>query len=201
VVAYVLTQLPVLSKAGISGYTFFSPSFSVGNTTYGVYFVELIMPTLSPTTNSSASLAAAFAPILAHIDAAWPSQFQAVPVLADYPDFNSWWQPNNGPKDAGSDAVIGSWLVDEESLKNATAVELAFKKFTPEGTGATAYLVAGGAVANAVPRGGSNALLPAWRKALLHCSKSSSSPFSRLFSFFLCVVSLNQNAAMDRQKS
>lgn len=128
------------------------------------------MPDLSPS-NSSASIAAAVAPLFDHFNTTWPGEFFKFQNGQDWPDFNAWWQGNNGPKDAGSDIIIGSWLVGERHLNNVTQVEEAFKAFTPPNEGATAYLVGGGAVANVVPRGGSDALLPAWRTALLHCSR------------------------------
>jgi hypothetical protein len=90
-----------------------------------------------------------------------------------YKDFYSYYAVNNGPLNAGFDIVLGSRLLDEETLtKNLTAVIEAFKTTTPPGSTTDVYLVGGKGVQNAVPRGGSNAVNPAWRKALAHTGQS-----------------------------
>lgn len=47
----------------------------------------------------------------------------------------------------------------------------AIKQFTPPDTSSAPYLVPGKGVWDAVPRGGSNSVNPAWRKALMHFSE------------------------------
>jgi hypothetical protein len=172
VAANVLSQLPQLNDQGISGYTFVAPGFTSAalnvtipvDTYYGVFNLPLLYPG-----NSSASLASAISAVFATATAAYPFQFAKSVTPTLYKDFYSYYAINNGPLDAGSDIVVGSRLLDEEALtSNHTAVKEAFKAATPSGSSTSAYLVGGKGVRNAVPRGGSNAVNPAWRKALVH---------------------------------
>ena len=181
VTANVLSQFPKLNDQGISGYTFIAPRYTNAalNLTmpvdayYGVFNLPLLYPA-----NSSASLAAAISDVFATATAAYPLQFikSVTPTL--YKDFYSWYIINNGPLDAGFDVVVGSRLLDEEALtSNLTAVKEAFQVATPPGSSSNVYLVGGKGVWNAVPRGSSDAVNPAWRKALVHCGKSYTPPF------------------------
>jgi hypothetical protein len=175
--ANVLAQFPKLNNQGISGYTFIAPGFTSAafNITmpvdayYGVFNLPLIHPG-----NSSASLTSAVSEVFATATAAYPLQFltSAIPTL--YKDFYSFYVVNNGPLDAGFDILVGSRLLDEEALtSNLTAVIEAFKTVTPYGSSSSVYLVGGKGVWDAVPRGGSDAVNPAWRKALVHSGTSS----------------------------
>jgi hypothetical protein len=177
VTANVLAQFPKLNDQGISGYTFINPSFTSAafNITtpvdafYGIFNLPLLH-----SGNSTASLTSAINDVFATATAAYPFQFMKSVTPTLYKDFYSYYAVNNGPLDAGSDLVIGSRLLDEEALtSNHTAVIEAFKAATPPGSSTSAYLVGGNGVWNAVPRGGSNAVNPAWRKALVHSGKAS----------------------------
>lgn len=91
---------------------------------------------------------------------------------------------NNGPLTAGYDVLVGSRLLDADSLtKNQTAVIEAFETATPPGSSSQVHLVAGHGVRDAVPRGGSDAVNPAWRKALVHASMFYKFSFSSAFTF------------------
>ena len=68
--------------------------------------------------------------------------------------------------------MIGSRLLDEEGLtSNLTTIKGAFKAAFPPGAVTDAYLVGGKGVMEATPRGGSNAVNPALRKAFVHTSR------------------------------
>jgi hypothetical protein len=69
--------------------------------------------------------------------------------------------------------MVGSRLLDAEALTaNLTAVKVALQGFIAPGGGqANVDFISGKGVWNAVPRGGSDAVNPAWRKALIHMSK------------------------------
>lgn len=177
-----LSQFPKLNDQGISGYTFIAPKFTSAalNVTipvdayYGVFSLPLLYPG-----NSSASLAAAIGDVFASATAAYPFRFMKSVTPTLYKDFYTWYAINNGPLDAGFDIVVGSRLLDEEALtSNLTAVKEAFKTATPPGSSSQVHLVRGKGVWDVVPRGGSDAVNPAWRKALVHSSKS---PFLSYF--------------------
>lgn len=172
----ILAQFPKLDAQGISSYSFLAPSFisasfnltSAVDAFYGVFILPLLHPS-----NSSATLTAAINDVFNTAKAPYPAQFFTSVTASVYPDFWSWYQVNNGPLDAGSDTILGSRLLDEKALTaNATAVKEAYKIITPSGGVTSIYLVSGKGVWNAVPRGGSNAANPAWRKALVHTSKT-----------------------------
>jgi hypothetical protein len=174
--ANVLSQFPKLNNQGISGYTFINPKFTSAayNITIPVdaYYGIFNLPLLHPG-NSSASLVAAINDVFATATAAYPFQFLKSVIPTLYKDFYAFYATNNGPLNAGFDAVVGSRLLDEEALtSNLTAVKEAFKAATPLGSSSSVYLVGGKGVWDVVPRGGSDAVNPAWRKALVHSGKS-----------------------------
>jgi hypothetical protein len=178
--ANVLSQFPQLNDQGISGYTFIAPKFTSAalniTTPVDAYYGIFNLPLLYPG-NSSASLAAAISDVFANATAAYPFQFMKSVIPTLYKDFYSWYAINNGPLTAGTDIVVGSRLLDEEALtSNLTAVIEAFKTATPPGSVSSVYLVGGKGVWDVVPRGGSAAVNPAWRKALVHSGTSLLSP-------------------------
>jgi hypothetical protein len=131
------------------------------------------MPLIS-VTNTSETLAAAVTDVFNNATAPYPGQFQSLVIPATYPGFYSWLKDNNGPLDGGFDGLVGSWLLDENVLTtDLNVLKEAIKTFTPPGSPSTPYLVSGKGVWDAVPRGGSDSLNLAWRKAVTHFSKSS----------------------------
>jgi hypothetical protein len=170
--ASVLSRLPSLSALGISGYTFIAPSFTspTMNITSPVdaYYGTFNLPLRHPS-NSSASLAAAIDDVFTAATAPYPGQFFKSVSSHTYPDFYSWYAQNNGPLDAGYDVIVGSRLLDANALTaNSSAVIEAFKTATPPGSSSQVLLVGGKGVRDAVPRGGSDSVNPAWRRALVH---------------------------------
>jgi hypothetical protein len=171
VTANVLSQFPALDEQGIMTYAFVARNFSgqFGITTpvdgfLGIY----ILPGLHPE-NTSDSLSAVLNKTFSEATAAYPSQFTTGVIPQAYPDFWAWYNISNGPLDAGFDQYIGSRLLDEKALtQNLTALKEAYKAATPSGGMTSAYLVGGRGVMNAKPRGGSNAVNSAWRKAYVH---------------------------------
>jgi hypothetical protein len=143
-------------------------------TPVAAYAGTFFMPLLSPY-NSSASLAAALTDVFNNATAPYSGQFQTLVIPNTYPDFYAWFKDNNGPLDGGFDGLVGSWLLDDKALTgDLNALKEAIKTFTPPDSSSAPYLVAGKNVWDAVPRGGSNSVNPAWRKAYMHFSKSRS---------------------------
>lgn len=169
-IAYFLSQFPSLSGQGLSGYTFlfnnFTNPFDGGATRVsGVAGTLALQDTQDPN-----AMLGVISPMVAHINKTWPG-FALIPNTSTYGSFWDWYQVHYDQSSAGTDSYVGSRLLDGPALTaNLTATAEAFRQFTAEGAG-TAYLVSGKGVWDAQPRGGSNAVLPAWRKAYVHASK------------------------------
>lgn len=177
-IASILSQYSSLDAQGISGYTFINPNFTSAafNITSPVdaFYESFNLPLLHPE-NSTALLAKALNDVFNTATAPYPGSFvqSVAPRLWD--DFYSFYTVNNGPLNAGFDFIIGSRLLSTESLTdNQTAVIEAFRAAAPPSSSTEVNLVAGHGVRNAQPRGGSNAVNPAWRKALVHTEVSIS---------------------------
>jgi hypothetical protein len=175
-IAYILSQYPSLAEQGIAGFPFILPDYTNPelNITSPVsaYAGNFFMPLIS-SSNSSASLAAAVTNVFNNATAPYLGQFQTLVIPETYPDFYAWFKDNNGPLDGGFDGLIGSRLLDEKALTtDLNALKEAIRAFTPPGSSSAPYLVSGKGVWDAVPRGGSNSVNPAWRKALMHFSMS-----------------------------
>lgn len=171
-VGYVLTQLSYLDSEGISGYIIVAT-----NTTdpYGQFpgrYSAISLLLLLQDTQDVTKIQSILQPIFDHVQEAWPSAL-VVPVLnASYSSFLEWYNIFYDHASAGDDFYVGSWLMNAEAFQDASALSSAWVPFSEVGGGGTAYLVAGAGVRNAQPRGGGNAVCPAWRKALVHASKS-----------------------------
>ena len=168
-VAYVLGQFPSLGDKGLTGYAYFFPAvpnpFDGGNTTVGGILLSVAI--LDSTTEAMTDL---FAPVLAYINSTWPS-FIAGLAPTVYPTFYSFFQENHDTNPAGINQFIGSRLLDAKALtSNLTRNADVYRQVALSGAGVV-HLVSGKGVRDAKPRGGGNAVLPAWRKAYVHLSK------------------------------
>ena len=154
------------------GYGDLAPNASALGGYYGGFEGSFFTPALSPE-NTTESLVAAITPILDHINVTWPGYFQFTPIPpVTYDSFYDWWLPTNSPNNGGTELLVGSRLLPAEALTaNLTALKVALKGFSPVGSGISVDFVSGKGVWNAVPRGGSNSVNPAWRKAVIHMSK------------------------------
>jgi hypothetical protein len=165
---YFFSQYPSLSRQGISGYQGIYPK-SPNNPAYGTMNGTFILPVHSPA-NTTESFTAAIGDLILHLNTTYPNAFQFETSVATYAQFYDWWY-NPSPGFAGIDIIIGSRLLDEKALTaDLSALKAALKVAIPPG-GASVNFVAGGKVRDVVPRGGSNALNPAWRKAVIHMSE------------------------------
>ena len=168
-----------LDDQGISGYGFVYPNYTVpgGLLPYDVDAFAGIytMPVLS-SANTTASLTQAWQTILDNITLSNPGQYLTTINATLWPDFWAWYKNNNGPLSAGYDELLGSRLLAREHLQNATATGEAFKDVMFQGGALATHLVAGKGVHDAVPRGGSDAVNPAWRNTLIHAVAGTAFP-------------------------
>lgn len=172
VMADILSQYPALDEQSISGYAYIahniiSPEMNITSTADG-FAGAFFLPTLHPS-NTSASLEKVLRTLFADATAAYPGQFMSTVDVKTFPDFWAWYKDNNGPLDAGHNEVLGSWLIDGETLTgNRTALKEGYRAATPSGGLTSVFLVAGKGTRDAKPRGGGNSVNPAWRKAYIH---------------------------------
>lgn len=177
VISRILSQYPSLDELGVSAYTFIVPSFmnaefnitSLVDGFYGIF----ILPSLHPS-NTSDSLTTAVKQVFADATSAYPGRFVTYTNTTSYSDFWGYYETNNGPLSAGNDGLLGSRLLDGKALTgNLTELAEAYKTASAPGLGPQVFLVSGKGVHNAKPRGGSNAVNPAWRKAYVHSGMDS----------------------------
>jgi hypothetical protein len=170
-ISYFFSQFPYLSSLGLTSYNTVSGNSSVNGTNVAGFSGNFMLPVLSPQ-NTSSSLTSALTSILANISATYPNEFLiSVSNVTEYPTFYDWWIADNGPYYAGIELVVGSRLLSADALHDVAALETAVKGvLTSEtgGGGMNFYFLGGKGIADAVPRGGSDAVNPAWRKALVH---------------------------------
>lgn len=172
VVSYIISRFPELDDQGISCYSFIVNGFLIPNetSTANVYYGQFMLPLLHPT-NSSESLAEALSKILKEALLPFPGQFVTSITTQSYTDFWEFYSVNNGPLDGGHDQVLGSRLLDGKAIANQTALKETYKTIAGDGDIVSLFLVGGKNVWNAKPRGGGNAVNPAWRKAYIHTRK------------------------------
>ncbi|KAI1261707.1 FAD-binding domain-containing protein [Xylariaceae sp. FL1019] len=163
-VGYIMSQMPYLDSQGVSGYVYTVTNYTIpyGNTTIQAAGVGgLLMVTGTQDPNIFQTI---FDPIITHVNSTW-SGTAAFTTVDPYPSFKSWFDVYYDQNPAGYDYWVGSHLMDAKSLSNATALANS-SKIARNG----AYLVAGEGVRNAKPRGGSNAVNPSWRRAVIHAT-------------------------------
>lgn len=170
--AYIHSQLPKLSDAGVFCYFFIFPlnSMQTDDAMKGQFAGSCLAPGLT-----AKHLKAAIEPIESHLkNADWGDPIYVGGIPADYPDFAAYWatQP---PQDAGFSGRLGSRILDEKALTgDIEKLKSALKATTPVPWNTLGHLVAGPGThkpPNGIP-GGSNAVGPAWRKAYTHIGES-----------------------------
>jgi len=164
-VAYMASQFPYLHEYRISGYT-----SMIGNVDAGyLYSVSMILPDSQDPTDADA----VWEPILTHVNATWPGALASYDVKP-YGSFLSFFNDHHDTNPAGDNHWSGSRLVDPETLRNKVR-EVRDALQAMAGTDVLQvvlpFLLSGEGVWNAKPRGGGNAVVPAWRKAMAHISK------------------------------
>ncbi|KAL9105891.1 MAG: hypothetical protein Q9227_009002 [Pyrenula ochraceoflavens] len=163
------TYLPSLSEAGASGYFYLypqtsNPDPSVAGTMSGIF----IFP--QKTRQQAAQL---LTPLQRDLNgSSWAvDPIHASSTPRDFDDFSSFWL-TNPPEEVGFDGRLGSWLLDGAALNTSlSSLQTQLRKSTPPTANLISHLVAGPGVRNAQIPGGSNAVLPAWRKTCIHVGR------------------------------
>ncbi|KAL7922893.1 hypothetical protein ACQKWADRAFT_326522 [Trichoderma austrokoningii] len=176
-VTYLVSQLPYLMEQGISGYNIISKGtdsevLGIPNSGAGLTG-SCIMQDIE----STDVVTKALNPINETIQRRWPNKVQFNTTFAQFDSFFGWFEENYDMNPAGGSSYLVSRLLDGKALTgNPDALNNALREELISGTLASmaAYMVAGKGVQDAKPRGGSNAVNPAWRTAYVHALNTES---------------------------
>jgi len=166
-VAVFSSRLPRLSEQGGMGYYYLVPNSGPSNDG-GVVEGSFLFPNKSQVAAQT---------LTQSLERALSESCRATGSInfgSEYFNFSSFmrfWSSTNGPESVGKDTRYGSWLMDGPALTHNTTK----LRDTLRATGPwiwIGHLVAGPGVRNAKPVGGSDAVLPAWRKAYVHLRRS-----------------------------
>lgn len=115
------------------------------------------------------ALATIFNPINDTLRARWPNKVQFYTLVTQYDSFLGWFDQNFDGSQAGGSSYLVSRLLDGESLTgNPKRLKSALQAAMGSSATMSAFMVAGKGVQEAKPRGGGNAVNPAWRTAYVH---------------------------------
>ncbi|KAF2164919.1 hypothetical protein M409DRAFT_24821 [Zasmidium cellare ATCC 36951] len=168
IVTYLLAQFPALAESNVAAFTYLYPNISTAGRAGDVASFEAIFASYDPPSEST--LEDLLIPYVRHVNETFSGKVTTKVKSTVLPNFYSLFQKYADDSGAGVDKVVGSRLLPPEILKDEAFGD-ALKEFAGE-VGARLYMVAGPGVWNAVPRGASDAVNPAWRKALIHAVTS-----------------------------
>ncbi|KAK8074893.1 FAD binding domain-containing protein, partial [Apiospora hydei] len=179
-VGYMLSQFPYLDRNGISGYSTAHPNMSVDVNGSKIHADVWDGSFVLTDTDDPAKMSTIWEPILDHVRKAWPEAIIIpalnITVFRTYLDY--FHDAHDEGTFSGLDQYAGSRLLDASSLAAADPSELgqAFEALSsPSGYG-TAFLVTGSGMRNAKPRGGGNAVSPAFRKSVVYATNGVTFP-------------------------
>lgn len=162
--AYFVAQLPTLSAANVSAFLYLYPNVTLGKPGKPVATFQAVF--VLPEPASASTLEDLWAPYWAHVNKTYPDNVLSQATSSMFPNLYSLFLEYADTSSAGVDKVVGSWLLPSETLTE-DAMHDALIDFVGM-SGARLYMVSGKGVWDAEPRAGSNAVNPAWRKALIH---------------------------------
>ncbi|KAL9090548.1 MAG: hypothetical protein Q9165_005309 [Trypethelium subeluteriae] len=168
IIGYLMAQLPKLSAANVSAFTYLYPNITLAESGGPVASFEGVFAL--PGSTSSSSLEDLLTPIWRYVNETYPGQTDTQTKSILYPNLYSLFLDYADDSAAGVDKIVGSWLLPPDTLTDDAFTD-ALIKFLGD-SGGRLYMVSGQGVWNAKPRGGSDAVNPAWRKALVHAVTS-----------------------------
>jgi hypothetical protein len=169
-ISHVLGRFPAFDRAGISGYPLIirnTTGLRPGSRVTGIMGKLIMLNETDPE-----PLMTHLNPVLAHINETWPGEFSYRGQTSVFGSFAQWYDENYDHSPAGYNSVMASRLLDADALEredDAGALRDALDTFA-QGDVNTVFLVAGRGTWKAKPRGGGNAVSPAWRKAVVHAT-------------------------------
>ncbi|PWI69532.1 hypothetical protein PCL_01179 [Purpureocillium lilacinum] len=184
--AYLSSQVPVLMDKGLSGYVFLSAGMSLpdGTTVPGVppTFAGAFGTVLvQDAADREAAIMRAFKPLNDTIQERWPGKVNLIVLPKHYNTFWEWHKENHDAGRGGGSTYVASRMLAGDELKgNNTKFMSALKEVFKANERFDIFMVGGKGVANARPRGGSDAVNPAWRKAaVMGMSRVFFPPFNK----------------------
>jgi phytoene dehydrogenase-like protein len=168
-VAYMVAQYPTLANSSVAAFTYLYPNTSAAGLGGDKATFQAVFALYDP--DSSTRLENLLEPYVQHINNSYPSLITTTVASTVFPNFHSMFLEFADDSGAGVDKVVGSWLLPPDTLKEDAFSNALVDFLGP--AGGRLYMVSGSGVWDAKPRGGSNAINPAWRKALVHAGKSS----------------------------
>ncbi|KAL7919039.1 hypothetical protein ACQKWADRAFT_330092 [Trichoderma austrokoningii] len=167
-VAYIVAQYPTLAESNIAAFTYLYPNTSAAGLGGDMASFEAVFALYDP--SSSTTLESLLEPYVQQVKQNYSTQIVTTVTSTVFPNFHSLFLEYADDKGAGVDKVVGSWLLPPDTLKEDAFSNALVDFLGP--AGGRLYLVSGAGVWNAKPRGGSDAVNPAWRKALVHAVTS-----------------------------
>lgn len=172
-VANFSSRLPTLSDEGAMGYYYLDQDADLKNrsTSASIYGTFIF-----PNKNIS-EVETITRPLEVSLEAApWANDpIYVGSKTIHFDNFLQHWAATNPAESVGTSTRYVSWLLDRPALEqDLTKLENVFREITPTPWIWVGHLVAGPGVANARPVDGSDAVLPAWRRAYAHMGKRSS---------------------------
>jgi hypothetical protein len=178
-VAYLLAQFPTLSDSNVVAYSYLYPNTSAAGLQGDVALFQTLFALYDPA--SASTLEELLTPFIRHVNETYSKQTTTKATSTVFSNFYSMFLEYADDDGAGVDKVVGSRLLPPETLTE-DAFSDALMDFLGD-AGGRLYMVSGKGVWDAEPRGGSDAVSPAWRKALIHAGKSSYYPGSTIQDF------------------
>ncbi|KAI3552786.1 FAD binding domain-containing protein [Colletotrichum abscissum] len=168
--AYFLSNVPSLEKAGLAGYALINshmpnPVSSPGlpPNAAGVIGISLMQDD-----TDREEVDRIWTSINQTVMERWPNVTFAK-ITAEYPSWLDFYDNNYDMNKGGINKLLASRLLDEEALtEDLEVLAGAVKTATDNVGGMYAFLVSGKGVHKAKPRGGGDAVHPAWRTAYIH---------------------------------
>ncbi|KDN60536.1 putative FAD binding domain-containing protein [Colletotrichum sublineola] len=165
------SQLPYLSDSGLSGYLLTTinspPPVPIPGLPERV--AGLMGKTIILDTQDVGEINQIFEPLNKTMQERWPGQVNLLILTQPYGSFKDWYAENFDDGQAGGSVYLISRLLDKGALTNdLDALAGALEPILVNDGWLATYLVAGKGVNEAKPRGGGNAVHPAWRKAYVH---------------------------------
>ncbi|KPM37671.1 hypothetical protein AK830_g8885 [Neonectria ditissima] len=170
-VTWATSQIPYLSDSGLSGYLMATVNSPPPVPLPGLpdRVAGLMGRTIILDTQDTNKINAIFQPLNETVQERWPGQVTLVVLTQPYDSFMDWYAENFDDGKAGTSVYLISRLLDKDTLTNdLDALSDALKSILLNDGWLATYMVAGKGVHEAKPRGGGNAVHPAWRKAYIH---------------------------------
>lgn len=173
-VTWATSKIPYLADSGLSGYLLATVNSPPPVPLPGLpdAVAGLMGNTLILDTHDRDAIDAIFQPLNDTIQERWPEQVTLLVLTQQFDTFMDWYSGNFDDGEAGGSVYLISRLLDKDVLtSDLETLSGALKPALLNGGWLGMYMVAGKGVNEAKPRGGGNAVHPAWRKAYVHARK------------------------------